>query len=70
MVFVTVANPFILGFGNVVSPSVARAFVEGGPGAVRQVLFRAALPLGLGTTPDHRRRHRGRRAGDRLDVWA
>jgi O-antigen/teichoic acid export membrane protein len=49
MVVVTVANPFILGFGSFVGPSAARAFTEGGPARVRQVLFRATLPLGVST---------------------
>jgi O-antigen/teichoic acid export membrane protein len=45
MAVVTVANPFILGFGNIVGPSVARAFAEGGVERVRKVLHRATLPL-------------------------
>lgn len=45
MAAVTVANPFILGFGNIVGPSVARAFAEGGVERVRKVLHRATLPL-------------------------
>lgn len=42
---VTLANPFILGFGLVLGPSVARAFTEGGPARVRHILVRSSLIL-------------------------
>src|SRR5262249_41234572 len=48
---VTVANPFVLGFGNFVGPSVARAFAEGGRLRVREVLFHATLPLAVVALP-------------------
>jgi len=39
-------NPFLLGVGNVLTPSVARASARGGDGQVRRVVVKATLLLG------------------------
>jgi len=47
MTVVQLANPVLLGLGNVLQPATARAYAEGGMASVRQIVRRGQLSLGL-----------------------
>ncbi len=44
---VLIANPLLLGIGNVLSPRAARGFVDGGKSEVRRVVYKTSLLLGI-----------------------
>ena len=47
MTIVQFANPILLGLGNVLQPTTARAYSEGGRASVRQIVRRGQLSLGI-----------------------